>query len=406
MMFGANLGAIPPTSYLPSFKKIPLESFESLNASIHYLRSIYNPEVRGSRRRRKSSQLNVHPKLTTADVPAFASLNHVRTDPFERVYAIKWLTALISALDPAEDDEFASDAQAREITIHNAASLLAVCAGTSAAGTVLRDFLFTYHPPQTSLSESSGPIPIVVTITDIPLDNDDFGSMGAQTWGGACVLSEMLVEDPRSFGISADQLNTQGQAVFRVLELGAGTGLVSLIVARLLRQIGVAASCQVEIIATDYYPSVLANLRSNIQTNIHTDTESPVTVLTHSLDWSSFGSEDTKLPPFDQPFDLVLGADIVYEPKHAEWIHSCLTHLLRRPSDLPKSGPDTHSAFFHLVLPLRTTHLLESSTVEPIFSGKSSAGNPSLRIMTKDTLVCDTETGEEVEYAYYKIGWI
>lgn len=31
-----------------------------------------------------------------------------------------------------------------------------------------------------------------VALTDIPLDNHDYGSIGTQTWGGACVLAEMI----------------------------------------------------------------------------------------------------------------------------------------------------------------------------------------------------------------------
>jgi hypothetical protein len=406
-MVGTYVEALPPTTHLPAIKKIPQETLESLNAFIDYLRSIYNPEVRGSRRRPKSSQNDGSIKLASADTVSprvTASLNRLRTDQFERTHAIRWLTNVVSVLNAWNDDECSQDT---EKTIHNAASLLAICAGTSAAGTVVRDFTFPYYPASNhDFSGTSEAMPITVRLTDLALDNTDYGSVGAQTWGGACVLSEMLVEDPEAFGISANRLNAQDQRPFRVLELGAGTGLVSLTLARLLDKVRLGGSHRVEIVATDYYPSVLANLRLNVGTNIPSDTNSPLSVLTHALDWSKFGPEDIKVTPFDQRFDLILGADIVYEVDHTAWIHSCLTFLLRKPSSSTDSETDVNSALFHLVIPLRATHSFESSTVESVFVSPRDAGEPSLQILAKDTLICETETGEEVEYAYYKIGWI
>ncbi|KXN81599.1 hypothetical protein AN958_04393 [Leucoagaricus sp. SymC.cos] len=396
------VGATPPTSCLPPIRGIPLENLDSINASLRYLRSVYHPEVRGSRRRRKSLLPRIRAKLTTPDVSSpllAASLSHLRTDPFERAYAMKWLTALISSFD-CGDEEMVGE---KEKTLQNAASLLAVCAGTSAAGTVIRDFTFFYVPP----IEDSGltsPIPITVKLTDISLDNNDFGSVGAQTWGGACVLSDMLVEDPGAFGISAKRLNNQERREFRILELGAGTGLVSLIVGKLLEAISLEPSHEVEIVATDYYPSVLTNLRTNAQNNIPHAANSSVKVLTHALDWSSFGSASTKVAPFNQPFDLILGADIVYEPEHATWIHSCITHLLRKPSVSAESS--SYIAFFHLVMPLRATHAFESKSVETVFTADTHLVEDfSLQVLHNDTIVCETDTGEEVEYIYFRIGW-
>ncbi|KAJ3566579.1 hypothetical protein NP233_g6911 [Leucocoprinus birnbaumii] len=405
-MVGADLGATSPSSRLPPIKKIPTESLESLKTSVHYLRFIYNPEVRGSRRQKKTPH-SIRPQTVDSikDLTSLqaASLDHLRLDTFERAYAIRWLTALIAALHDHHDEE-TTQGEADQI-LRSAAALLAVCAGTSAAGTVVRDF--TFYLSQNEVHKPADPIPISVTITDLPLNNDDFGSVGAQTWGGACVLSEMLVEDPRMFGLSTNQLNNQDMSAFRVLELGAGTGLVSLTVAKLLDRIGLGISRRFEIVATDYYPSVLTNLQSNAQANISTDTGSPVSVLTHPLDWSGFGAKDTKQPPFDQPFDLVLGADIVYEPKHAAWIRSCLTYLLRRPSATSSPGCNTTNPCFHLVLPLRATFTFESSTIESAFIAEEDImSSDCLGVLAKDTLSCDTETGEEVEYAYYRIGWV
>lgn len=391
------VGVLLPTSYLPLIKRIPSEDINSLNASITYLQSIYNPEVRGSRRRKPDQIVSTKDSATIHTVPPRFTdqLTNLRSDPFERAYAIKWLTALISLLDSS--DLFPSNIREKEKTIQNAASLLAVCAGTSAAGKITRDFTFSHRSPECW----PDPNPLTIRITDISLDNDNFGSMGAQTWGGACVLSDLIAEDPESFGLSTAQLDAHHSDAFRILELGAGTGLVSLTVGKVLQQLNHQGSRHVEIIATDYYPSVLENLRGNIEHNLAlTGDLSTISITVHALDWSKFDSSEILDGPFEQPFDLVLGADIVYEPEHAPWLRSCLVHLLR------KSSSHTKKPLFHLVIPLRSTHAFESSSIETIFTADGDPRTLSLQVMEKDVLSCDTDTGEEVEYAYYKIGWI
>jgi len=116
----------------------------------------------------------------------------------------------------------------------------------------------------------------------LPLNNN-FGNIGVQTWGSACVLSEMLVQDPGAFGISSDQLDDWKQSVF---ELGAGIGLVTLTTAKLSQKIVLDITCRIQIVATDYHPYALENLRANTRANIHTDENPTVAVTIHSLDWS------------------------------------------------------------------------------------------------------------------------
>lgn len=402
--------ALPPTSYLHPIKEISSKDFATINASICYLRSIYNPEVRGSRRQKDSQRrdpaggtANVHP-VTPKRMNA---LHHLRTDSFERAYAIKWLTALIALLSGDDDDFVAVGTQEKEQILHDTASLLALCSGSSAAGTTVRNFTFDYHPPHGN--QLISPIPITVTLTDNSLDNSDFRSVGAQTWGGACVLSGMIAEDPERFGLGIGQLKAHKRSAFRILELGAGTGLVSLTVMNLLDEIEPGEPHSVEIVATDYYPSVLANLRTNIERNVQekANSSSPVKILAEFLDWSSFdlGGDRLEGDPLSGPFDLVLGADVVYEREHAKWIHSCLTHLLHKPSSPEPNDPGVMDPAFHLIVPLRSTYSSESASVEKVFGAEARSNSPSIQIIAKDTFICDTETGEEVEYAYYKIGW-
>lgn len=339
----------PPTSQLPSIRSIASSSPENLLECVEYIYKIYCPPVRGSQKRRNT----VHEE---------EDLDVIRSDAFERSYAIKWLTALVSRAGCDGD----------EIVTKHAASLLAICAGTASAGIFTRTFTFgTAH----------------VQLRDVPLENHDYGSVGAQTWGGACVLADIIAECPHEFVWEN----------IRVLELGAGTGLVSLVLAKLLQ------STSAEIVATDFYPSVLTNLESNVSLNI--PSAGPVSVVAKFLDWSEVASSKDKalLPPFNKPFDLIIGADIVYEAQHARWIKSCLERFLPH-HPLSESHPQP---LFHLVIPLRSTHVQESSTIEDVFqlSSKVETGG-TLGILSKQTIVCDEfeKDGDDVEYAYYKIG--
>lgn len=394
-----------PTTLLPPISKIASSSPELLLDALCYLRQVYTPDVRGSRRIKKVSA--DHDLSLGPQVDHFLP-NDIQSDAYERAYAMRWLTALVShasALELDSDDtesNVPSSSQSApeptlasqyDLILTRASSILAISAGTSAAGTITRVFTFG--------SDTGG---IAVTFTDEPLDNQKYESVGAQTWGGACVLSELIVEQPSTFGLAPGPRRNGTR--LRLLELGAGTGLVSLTLGKLLESTEVEA----EIVATDFFLSVLANLQNNITANSFSSSSS-VSVTSHFLNWSTFPNEDTSLPPFDDAFDIVLGADIIYEASHAIWIKACLQKLLRRPT-----GPlDDSQGVFYLVIPLRPTHKAESQTIEEVFPNavpisafSSCTKGLELVILNKEVIVCEArqgKKGEEVEYGYYKIGW-
>ena len=475
-----------PTSKLPQIRTIPSQSTQNLAEALQYLRSLYQPPVRGSRRRRSSRFLSL---TKDTRVP-----RDVHLDPFERNYTIRWLTALISYLETQDNS---ADI---EPLIQLAASILALCSGTSAAGTFHRDLVFT--------SNSISPCSITLRVKDIPLNNQDYASVGAQTWGGACVLSESIVDEPWKFCLCHAPQNDfpmkQNSASYfsplcrtkhrprplRILELGAGTGLVSLTICKLLQNLvtshglpslvssetpspSVAAldsslrptskpipiASAAVLIATDHYLPVLENLASNIATNFPSHTQQsndPISFTSHHLDWSHFSSTyatgnstaATPPKPFDEPFDVIFGADIIYELDHASWIKSCLSVLLRKPDYFAPSDDeiDTNAnsldPAFHLVIPLRSTHAKESRTVELVFPfseycrqgvrgvsgardeappstvrgfGEDACGTLEMCVLSKEVIICEAEDGEGdddgedgedvVTYLYYKIGW-
>ncbi|KAL4071178.1 putative methyltransferase-domain-containing protein [Scleroderma yunnanense] len=279
-----------------------------------------------------------------------------------------------------------------EMLIQQAASLLAICAGVAAAGTVQRVFSFE--------SDELGRIEI--QLTDIPLDNHDYTSVGGQTWGGACVLAEMIVEHPERFGLGDTPFlgndGCLGRGDLRILELGAGTGLVGLTVAKLLAAMG---NRRATVVATDFHPSILANLTANIDANFPAgDGGDMITVVSHFLDWSSFSSSGSGV--LSEPFDVILGADIIYEAEHATWIKNCLKSLLRC------QGSSHPPSIFHLVIPLRPTHTFESSTIENVFQ-IAPQNHTEPAILSKETIFCEAhgdDIGNDlVEYVYYRIGF-
>ncbi|KZT71106.1 hypothetical protein DAEQUDRAFT_137501 [Daedalea quercina L-15889] len=386
-----------PSTHLPPIGKIQTYSAEDLTKAVHYLRLIYNPDVRGIRRVDLVSSLK-HGSHPSPD----PNLDALRSDAFERSYAIRWLTALIAQVyrllecDCSDDDDASYDAAGEtselEVLLQQASTLLAICAGTASAGTITRTFHF-----------HNSDEPIEIQLTDVPLENQDYTSVGAQTWGSACLLAEMLVEDPEVFGLGSPPED------LRVLELGAGTGLVSIALGKLLSAKGHSAS---SVVATDFHPSVLANLKSNIAANFPHTSPCPISISSHALDWAKFPALQERPAPFNEPFDLIFGADIIYEVEHARWIKSCAEKLLRKPD---VSSTWVHSrARFHLIIPLRPTHTLESSTVETVFPFSArSSGAEQLVILSKDVTVCEASgdvrsrsgAAAEVEYVHYAIGW-
>lgn len=353
----------PPTSRLPKLPRLLKQPLPEIRPSLDYLRTLYSPEVRGARRRRVGSH-----RSEKRDVEL--KLEEIRADKFERDYATRWLVGFISAAHDDSDPELYA-------LVDDASSLLALWAGPASSGRLTRTFTFGPSP----LKEE-----IRVTLSDAPMENGDYGTLGAQTWGGACVMADMIVEDPAQFGIP----ERSGSDKLRVLELGAGTGLVGLAIAHLLR----LRSVDSEVVLSDFHPTILKNLQANVEANFSESSSGLVHIRAVPLDWSKFTTEDAQRTALGS-FDIIVGADIIYEEQHAIWIKSCLETLL-----LP-------SAAFHLVIPLRRTHAFESGTIPLVFKESSEAESEKrLVILHQSRFTCDTEDGlDEVEYVMYKIGW-
>lgn len=116
--------------------------------------------------------------------------------------------------------------------------------------------------------------------------------------------------------------------------------------------------------------------------------------------------------PFDEPFDTIFGADVIYELSHATLVHGVVSRLLRKPSH----DPTKSSAHFHLIMPLRPTHADEATSVDRTFpraedvrAQKCEAGDEEvLAIVETETYARSAGVGraDEVQYVYYRIGWV
>ena len=375
---------------LPERTHIPLLAVDEISGILTHLRDMHNPPIRGTRviSHRKIFLPPLTDNLEPTVYLQLPSLDTKNPQPLSRKLVCNWLTALISHLQKRLLED-GGDPEALETLLNHAAALLAVFAGTASAGKLTRTFAFG-HPPS----------PLVhVQVTDIPFENQDYTTLGAKTWGGAHVLAEIIIQNPRRFGLHPEQV-PRSPGGPRILELGAGTGLVSLAAYRYLASRGLRATIH----PTDFNSLILDNLAHNISINKLAIPESrDLEISCEPLDWSN---PDAANPDLFNSVDLVLGADIIYEELHARWIRSCLEEFMRKPQ------PDSvHPPLFHLVIPLRPTHTFESSTVEGIFplrSGTSGQHGWELVVFSKDSILCeasDDETDGQVEYVYYTIGW-
>lgn len=198
--------------------------------------------------------------------------------------------------------------------------------------------------------------------------NDDHSSLGMQTWGSAAALMEMIAKRPDNFFPRV----MPTPRTLRILELGAGTGLVSLGLARLIMGLpDTEWKLKVEIIATDFHPDVLQNLEDNVSYNLLRSSDARISVHVHKLDWEEYDDPDmdqSKLPaPFNQPFDIIIGADVIYDSRHASWIYATVSTLLRKHSPYPEDRRWEVEPTFWLIVPLRHTHKKETSTIDEVF---------------------------------------
>jgi predicted nicotinamide N-methyase len=385
------LDPVSPTASLPYLNRLSSYSLNDVTSALANLRGLYFPSqqlTEALRFRKSSKPYLVHDNPVPDSGYASAEENDndgaisddeddvlglLRSDEFERAFAIKWLIGFTTRSDSWISFMHESEAVACAHAIDEAASLLGLFTSLAPEQEITRRFSFQLRDGE----------PVQVELNDAPLVDEDHTSVGLQSWASSILLAERICANPSRFDLDA---TNRGESL-RVLELGAGTGLLSITAARVLAR--VQSRTPPLIVATDFHPDVLANLQRNVDTN-----DDARGVLVRELDWSKPNLDDA---PLDQAFDVILAADVVYEPPHASWIANCVTALLARPAGV-----------LWMIIALRTggRHEGLSSTVVEAFSREQ--GGTKLAILEEETLrrIDGHGRADEMGYKLFKIGWV
>lgn len=177
---------------------------------------------------------------------------------------------------------------------------------------------------------------IDITIYEPSLTGDN---LGHKTWVASYLLAKRLPtllahhytsDTTRSLPAIAQKNDRQVQQAIdsppissparttrpRLLELGAGTGLVGLTASALL---------SADIHLTDL-PAIVPNLQHNIQSNSALSHLSNSHMTSSVLDWSSTHPILTE----DGKYDIILAADSLYAPEHAKWLAATMAAFLQK----------------------------------------------------------------------------
>lgn len=418
-----------PTTTLPLLGKLSNHPLEHIKVTLENLRDIYFPPpssalldskftipIRSiehpihdksvpdsgyaSAEEDDEDEENTAPDCSNEDVHNESRLEALRADSFERAFSIKWLTGLITRsdtwLEASISDE---DSASRADVLEDAASLLSSFTGSDGDDDVALTRLFSF--PITYKSNGAGNElrkRVTVELNDAPLSKEDHTSVGLQSWGSSILLADRFCTQPDAFRL----LPPSNESGLRILELGAGTGMLSIVASKIL------CPSPVEIVATDYHRDVLANLSKNVATNFSVS-EFPLAPITVAvLDWEHPRYD----APLNKPFEIILAADVIYHPSHAEWIKCCVERLLARPNTNTAYG----GGIFWLIIPVRTTgrHEGMDRTVDALFAppppddGNLGTSKPKLVILNRENVVRQGGVGRADEGAYklFKIGWI
>lgn len=314
----------------------------------------------------------------------------LRADAFERSVAERWLTGFIAR---AEELPGLSCDETRQEALDQASYILesfyANNVQADEADDDDTDFAREFSFDMSQQVVQHGEPKVHVRLNDglAGTNSSDFEDVGLQSWGASIVFSKLICADPARFSLTQQALGPSP----RIIELGAGTGLVSLVLGAMLPCIQVPTPT---VIATDYHPAVLANLRTNIDTNFSSKPDAPVQA--SLLDWSTPSTE----PPFHLPADMLIATDVVYAPQHAAWLIDCATRLL------------SPTGIFWLLITVRSNGKFEgiSKTVESAFAVRDRlCGSDGRRLEILESADLEKSKGvgrgDESGYRLFRIGW-
>lgn len=393
--------------------------------------------VSGERAEAKDAQMQIQDASSSSRSSSSILASSLRADSFEHAFAERWLTGFIARAEELTGCFSSDDARERAIEIASCVlSSFFTSNGSSAVATaeeeeeestqITREFFFELAVPGSSSDRDAngGAAEETTTTVKVRLNDglagsrsDDHTDVGLQSWGASIVFSELMCASPARFGLTTTTEENPPRNL-RIVELGAGTGLVSLVLATALPRLGVDNAT---VIATDYHVAVLANLRANIATNFPPPPSPPegavpaAAVEACQLDWSA-PSPALALPPLAGavPADVLVATDVVYAPEHASWLRKCASRML---------APE---GVFWLVATVRPNGKFEgiSGTVRAAFSsatatdsvghGLDNGGDPNGKRRRRMLTILSEEwlekrkgvgRGDESGYRLFRIGW-
>lgn len=390
---------LPPSSSLPAIGSLDGQTESCIFSALDGLLALYCPlptsvafQSDPAQRRPPAVADSGYASDNDDDNGKRDEIFELSNDPYERTFAERWLTRFLGRVEELKCFE---SEESQQHAIDKASTILAFfCGQEEAADTddaeITREQCFTLYPDSHRAAEN-----ITIQLTDglAGRDNTDHTDVGLQSWGAAFIFTQLMCANPARLNFTGSALGSAP----RIVELGAGTGLVSMALGKILPLLDVRAP---KIIATDFHPTVLANLQANISKNFPTatleeDGTSP-SVRAAPLDWETpdFSA------PLDQHADVLVATDVIYDPKHAVWLRDCVARMLR---------PE---GVFWLMLTVRTTGKFQgiSGTARASFNGRDGLRNPQGHLLTILDEECFARPngigrGDESEYRLFRIGW-
>ncbi|SCU87040.1 LADA_0E01618g1_1 [Lachancea dasiensis] len=139
-------------------------------------------------------------------------------------------------------------------------------------------------------------------------------NLGLKTWGASLVLARKLCQSVQKF--------TSARKSLKILELGAGTGLVGI---ALIKKLLEASREQSHSFFLTDLPEIVPNLHKNMELN-NCDRNSNMPAEAAVLDWTN-PSGFQKVHGYGK-YDVLLIADPLYSPQHPQWIVDMIDEFL------------------------------------------------------------------------------
>ncbi|OZJ06226.1 hypothetical protein BZG36_00819 [Bifiguratus adelaidae] len=294
---------------------------------------------------------------TTVD-ENYGIVDHVHRQDLDQVRddALAVLFRVVRGVELTLPPDLQETEQAIYTLQERAAALTAHLSGRGASGAITRVWRFPRRKGDVHGNA------IEVSIHEPGYVGDD---LGFKTWGAAPFLGRKLVQDSVIADISS----------CRILELGTGTGLVGLVCAKLGAN---------TVILTDYHPNVLVNVAKNVSLNLVREPVTRIGVV--KLDWRDVRHSRTDVHgALKEPFDVVIGSDLLYEIEHAQLIPLVTKKHLKKGRKC------------HFLVPLRCSHQEEVRVFE---AEMAKAGFKAVHTEEMER----EEDGKTMRYRYWE--WI